>query len=67
MSDTKPSDTQLIDWLQDQLDVGRYTNNMAYRVSRKRGIRLYETSMSGYEDVRECLVAAMQENDDWPS
>ena len=60
MSDvSRPSDKEMMDWLQDQLDECRYTNNVVYRVSKNRGIRLHETSMKGHADVRECLTAAM--------
>lgn len=55
------SDTEMLDWLQQQLLYGRYTGRCIFRISGYgRGIRLHETSVPGAVDnVREAIYQAM--------
>ena len=57
----KPTDTQILDWLQKQLDKETYTGRCVYRQSPYgRGWRLHETTRSGSStDVRQAIILAM--------
>ena len=57
----KHNDTELLNWLQQQLNKNTYTGRIVFRWSNHgRGIRLHETSLpeSKYS-VREALEDAM--------
>ncbi len=56
------TDTQMLDFLQEELDKRRYTGRVAFRVSENgRGMRLHETSrMGSFNSVRSAIKDAMQ-------
>lgn len=56
------TDTQMLDFLQAQLDQKRYTGRITFRISKYgRGMRLHETSRMGcHNDVRTAIKDAMQ-------
>ena len=56
-----PTDKEMLDWLQDQLEQRSYTGMVAYRMSENgRGIRLHETSAElSFTDIRICIADAM--------
>lgn len=63
------SDTQLLDWLQEQLDKQKYTGKIIFRWSMTgRGCRLHETSQPGaVSDVRRAIAEAiLKEKKDEP-
>lgn len=55
------SDTELLDWLQKQLDKQKYTGKVIFRWSGMgRGIRLHETTLPGaVENVRQAITDAI--------
>ena len=57
------SDTEMLDWLEAQLQKGAYTGKCIFRWSTiGRGFRLHETSLDGaVTNVREAIVNAMME------
>ncbi|MCK5643762.1 MAG: hypothetical protein KAJ19_23380 [Gammaproteobacteria bacterium] len=57
------SDTEMLDFLQQQLDLKRYTGRTVFRMSTTgRGYRFGETSWKGsVDDVREALSNAMDD------
>lgn len=54
-------DTEMLDWLQDQLDRKQYTGKCIFRwSSTERGFRLHETTLSGaVSNVREAITNEM--------
>jgi hypothetical protein len=58
-----PSDSEMLDWLQGQNDLSRYTGRCLFRMSTTgRGWRLHETSGdNAYMCVRNAIAVAMQE------
>jgi len=55
------SDTEMLNWLEAQLQKGGYTGKCIFRWSNSgRGFRLHETSLDGAVDtVRESIENAM--------
>lgn len=55
------SDTEILDWLQDQLDLKQYTGKCIFRwSSTERGFRLHETMLPGaVSNVREAITNEM--------
>lgn len=60
-----PTDTEMLDWLDEQTKKHRYTGRVLFRWSfTGRGWRLHETSMEGaVPDVREAIANAMRGGD----
>lgn len=60
--DNAPTDKELLDWLQENLDRCQYTGRVIFRWSLiGHGIRLQETSMDGAKgNVREAIMDAME-------
>jgi hypothetical protein len=56
------NDTELLDWIQSQLDKARYTGKCVFRESSlARGWRLHETSRpEAVSDVRQAIKNAME-------
>lgn len=56
-------DTEMLDWLEAQLQKGKYTGKCIFRWSNnERGFRLHETSLDGAVDtVRKAIEDAMLE------
>ncbi len=59
-----PTDTELLDWLQQQTDKSSYTGLVVFRWSAcNRGWRLHETSFPmAVNDVRIAIADAMNSN-----
>lgn len=55
------SDTEMLDWLEAQLQKDKYTGKCIFRWSNNgRGFRLHETSLEGAADtVREAIENAI--------
>lgn len=60
------SDTELLDWLQAQLDKTQYTGRALFRWSSTgRGMRLHETSQFGtVPSIRQAIINAIEEDRD---
>jgi len=56
------SDTELLDWLQEQLSKAQYTGKVIFRWSSNgRGIRLHETTQFGaVSSIRQAIINAIQ-------
>ena len=62
-----PSDKELLDWLQSQLNKAKYTGKCVFRWSTTgRGMRLHETSSwpGATADVRDAIANAMKQETD---
>ena len=58
-----PSDTEMVDWLEGQLQQKRYSGKAICRVAVNRGIRLHETTREGaVPSIRLAIYHAMKEN-----
>jgi len=57
------SDTEMLNWLEDQLQKSKYTGKCLFRWSNNgRGFRLHETSLAGaVGTVRKAIEDAMLE------
>lgn len=62
---TGPTDTEILDWLEKQNALSRYTGKCVFRLSTTgRGWRLHETSLpSAEKSVRVALAKAMARED----
>ena len=61
------TDTELIDWLEEQLAERVYTGRCCFRWSANgRGWRLHESSRPGYNTVRAAIEAAAKEKRNTP-
>lgn len=55
------TDTEILDWMEDQLQKRKYTGKCIFRWSKNgRGFRLHETSLDGgVPNIREAITNAM--------
>lgn len=62
MLNSEYTDTQLLDYLQELLEDGGYSNRCVLRLSESgRGFRLHETSRdNGVRDVRQAIINFMK-------
>ena len=60
----KYTDTELLDFLQEQTEMSRYTGRVVFRLSQTgRGWRLHESSRKeSVPNVRDAIIKAMEGN-----